>query len=66
VELDSRPSDAVNLALRSGAPVYVAAHLLMHPEGVQRFLERFGTRFEGSGPRFEGSGTWPNATPPAY
>lgn len=48
VELDARPSDAVNLALRAGAPVYVAAHLLMGPEEAKPFLERFRTRFEGS------------------
>ena len=27
-QVDARPSDAVNLALRAGAPVYVAADLL--------------------------------------
>jgi bifunctional DNase/RNase len=58
VDLDARPSDAVNLALRTGAPLYVAAGLLLSPEAAQRFLERFGTRFEGVGTR-------PSATPPA-
>jgi bifunctional DNase/RNase len=58
VGLDARPSDAVNLALRSGAPLYVAAGLLVGPEAWQRFLERFGTRFEGVEPR-------PSALPPA-
>ena len=48
VELDARPSDAVNLALRTGAPVYVAADLLLAPEAAQPFLERFRTRFEGA------------------
>jgi bifunctional DNase/RNase len=27
-EVDARPSDAVNLAIRAGAPIYVAEHLL--------------------------------------
>ena len=58
VGLDARPSDAVNLALRSGAPLYVAAGLLVGPEAWQRFLERFGTRFEGFEPQ-------PSAPPPA-
>jgi uncharacterized protein len=58
VELDARPSDAVNLALRTEAPLYVAAGLLLSPEAAQRFLERFGTQFEGFGTR-------PSATPPA-
>ncbi|HJR51505.1 MAG TPA: bifunctional nuclease domain-containing protein, partial [Gemmatimonadales bacterium] len=30
-EVDARPSDAINLALRTGAPVYVAEHLLSAP-----------------------------------
>ena len=58
VALDARPSDAVNLALRTGAPLYVAAELLLSPEAAQRFLEDFGARFEGFG-------TWRGAPPPA-
>lgn len=48
VELDARPSDAVNLALRAGAPLYVAAALLTPPEVALPFLERFRTRYEGA------------------
>ncbi|HEV2124238.1 MAG TPA: bifunctional nuclease domain-containing protein [Chloroflexota bacterium] len=33
VEVDARPSDAVNLALRTGAPIYVAEHLLQIRSG---------------------------------
>ena len=32
VEIDARPSDAIAIALRSGAPIFVRDHLFEHPE----------------------------------
>ncbi|QOJ78500.1 bifunctional nuclease family protein [Infirmifilum lucidum] len=40
--IDARPSDSVAIALRAGAPVYVAAHL----EKLTRTLEELGFREE--------------------
>jgi uncharacterized protein len=32
VEIDARPSDAIAIALRTGAPIFVRDHLFEHPE----------------------------------
>jgi uncharacterized protein len=64
-QLDARPSDALNLAARVGAPVYVAPEVLeghsraadVMPEELDCFEENFGS------PDVEGPGEWRSLTP---
>jgi bifunctional DNase/RNase len=64
-ELDARPSDAINLAVRVGAPVYVAPEVMdghsrardLMPAELDRFDESFGS------PDAEGPGEWRSLTP---
>jgi RNA polymerase sigma factor (sigma-70 family) len=63
--LDARPSDAINLAVRVGAPVYVAPDVMdrhgragdLMPAELDRFEENFGS------PDVEGPGEWRSLTP---
>ena len=43
IQLDARPSDATALALRAGAPIYVAEHLVQYTEPIE-FYERLRSR----------------------
>jgi RNA polymerase sigma factor (sigma-70 family) len=64
-ELDARPSDAINLAARVGAPIYVAPAVMegqshardLMPDELDRFEENFGS------PDVEGPGEWRSLTP---
>jgi RNA polymerase sigma factor (sigma-70 family) len=63
-ELDARPSDAINLAARVGAPVFAAPEVMEHaragnlmPAELDCFEENFGS------PDVEGPGEWRSLTP---
>ncbi|MFB6469808.1 MAG: bifunctional nuclease family protein [Vulcanisaeta sp. AZ3] len=48
-QLDARPSDATAIAVRVGAPIYVAEHLIAYTEPLDRYRElraRYGFSFE--------------------
>lgn len=38
IQLDARPSDATALALRVGAPIYVAEHLVAYTESLESYM----------------------------
>ncbi|WP_069807568.1 bifunctional nuclease family protein [Vulcanisaeta thermophila] len=51
-QLDARPSDATAIAVRVGAPIYVADHLVAYTEPLDRYRElraRYGFSFEKGG-----------------
>ncbi len=50
MKMDCRPSDAIALALRCGAPIYVARHVI---EGAGRIFEDEDLEAEGEGGRDE-------------
>lgn len=43
-EIDSRPSDAINLALRLGAPIYVADHVMEQSKVVIEDIPKIGEK----------------------
>jgi bifunctional DNase/RNase len=48
-QLDARPSDATAIAVRLGAPIYIADHLIAYTEPIDRYRElraRYGFSFE--------------------
>ncbi len=36
-QLDARPSDATAIAVRTGAPIYIAEHLVVYTEPLERY-----------------------------
>ncbi|OYT26183.1 MAG: hypothetical protein B6V02_02215 [Thermoprotei archaeon ex4572_64] len=44
IHVDSRPSDAAAIAVRSGAPIYIAEHLRKYAEPASLYLRLLGNR----------------------
>ncbi len=52
-KIDARPSDAINLALRTGAPIFVADHVMESSKVVVGELPTFGENAENRTPEGE-------------
>lgn len=64
-ELDARPSDAINLAVRAGAPIFVASEVMEQSSraagAMAAELECYEEKFPS--PDLEGPGEWRSLTP---
>ena len=51
-EVDARPSDAINIALRTGAPIYVAEHVMNQSKVIvdENLLQKVGSESENPQP----------------